>query len=173
MAAMRKILSLSTRHSFCPNILPRDIIYRSISTSYLNHTFQTDNGKFSTLKNLRKNLRFSKKISEPNAINNTSALVPIESTQSQEQIHMQKKVWEEASQSEEEAHWEKFIPITRQVLVRTLAQEDTLLSPDERHNMENFAAALDAYTSQRFYVQLEDMKVQCSHSYFITSYLTR
>ena len=159
MAAIRKILSLSTRHSFYPNILPRDTLYRSISTSYLTHTFQADTDKISTLKNLRKTLRFSKKTSEPNAISSTSALVPIESTQSKEQVHMQKKVWEEASQSEEEAHWEKFIPITRQVLVRTLAQENTLLSPDERHNMENFAAALDAYISQRFYVQLEDMKV--------------
>ena len=164
MAAIRKILSLSTRHSFYPTILPRDILNCSISTSYLAHTYQTDTDKISTLKNLRKTLRFSKKTSEPNAINSTSALVPIESTQTQEQVHMQKKVWEEASQSEEEAHWEKFIPITRQVLVRTLAQEDTLLSPDERHNMENFAAALDAYISQRFYVQLEDMKVQCPYT---------
>ena len=57
---------------------------------------------------------------------------------------------------------EKFIPVTRGVLVSKLMAEDGLLNWQEKRLLENFAAALDAFFSQRFYAMLEETKVRRS-----------
>ena len=85
-------------------------------------------------------------------------MAPVPMTQAEEQLHIQRKVWEEVV-GEDKVTTEKFIPITRQMLVKTLVKESAMLSPQERDKLEDFSAALDAYTSQRFYTRLEDMKV--------------
>lgn len=86
------------------------------------------------------------------------ALVPV--TRAEEQLHVQRKVWEEVVGQDNKMATEKFIPITRRMLVRTLVQDKAMLSPGEKVKLEDFAAALDAYTSQRFYTLLEEMKVR-------------
>ena len=89
----------------------------------------------------------------------SSMLVPVEDdNKSREHIQAQKKIWEEATRFEEDQA-DKFIPVTRQVLVKTLSKERSLLSVDEREKIERFSAALDSYISQQFYTQLDKMKV--------------
>lgn len=61
-----------------------------------------------------------------------------------------------------EKRMEKFIPVTRGVLVSKLMAEDGLLNWQEKRLLENFAAALDAFFSQRFYAMLEETKVRRS-----------
>lgn len=59
-----------------------------------------------------------------------------------------------------ERRMEKFIPVTRRVLVSKLIAEEGLLNGKERHLMERFAAALDTCFHQRFYAMLEETKVK-------------
>lgn len=89
--------------------------------------------------------------------NSSGALVPVEKS-SKELLQTQKKIWEEATSSEEESI-EKFVPLTRQELVKSLCNERKLLSHEEREKIETLCAALDGYISQQFYTQLDDMKV--------------
>lgn len=49
--------------------------------------------------------------------------------------------------------------MTRRQLLRGLVEEEGLLSPEERRNMEALAAGLDSYFSQRFYASLAEAKV--------------
>lgn len=53
----------------------------------------------------------------------------------------------------------KFIPVTRRQLLHGVVEEDGLLSPGEKRNMEGLAAALDAHFSDRFYTSLAEAKV--------------
>lgn len=55
---------------------------------------------------------------------------------------------------------EKFIPVTRGVLLSKLTAEDRLLNWQERRLLESFAAALDAFFSRQFYAMLEETKVR-------------
>ena len=59
-----------------------------------------------------------------------------------------------------ERRMEKFIPVTRRVLVSKLMAEEGLLNGQERRLMERFAAALDTCFYQRFYAMLEETKVR-------------
>ncbi len=54
---------------------------------------------------------------------------------------------------------EKFIPLTRQQLVKGLSNEHTFFSPSEISGLEKLSLSLDTYTSRRFYIQLEELKV--------------
>lgn len=54
---------------------------------------------------------------------------------------------------------EKFIPLTRQELVKRLAKETKLFSPSEIRQLDKLALSFDAYISRRFYIHLEEMKV--------------
>lgn len=56
---------------------------------------------------------------------------------------------------------EKFIPLTRQELVKGLAKETALFSPSEIKQLDQLALSFDAYFSRRFYIHQEEMKV-CS-----------
>ncbi len=56
-------------------------------------------------------------------------------------------------------HTNKFIPITRGTLLKTLVVEKGMFTVKERQSMEDFAAALDAYYSHKFYGVLEESKV--------------
>ncbi len=56
-------------------------------------------------------------------------------------------------------HTNKFIPITRGTLLKTLVMERGMFTVKERQSMEDFAAALDAYYSHKFYGLLEESKV--------------
>ena len=58
-----------------------------------------------------------------------------------------------------EGHTHKFIPITRGTLLKTLVMEKGMFSAKERLLLDDFAAALDAYYSQKFYGILEESKV--------------
>ena len=58
-----------------------------------------------------------------------------------------------------EEHTHKFIPITRGTLLKTLVMEKGMFSAKERLLLEDFAAALDSYYSQKFYGILEESKV--------------
>ncbi len=56
-------------------------------------------------------------------------------------------------------HTNKFIPITRGTLLKTLVMEKGMFTATERHLMEDFAAALDSHYSQKFYGVMEESKV--------------
>ena len=86
-----------------------------------------------------------------------SAVVPVQDPQLQ--LEVQKRVHDESHKISSDPHKEKFIPITRQALVSKLKGEEKMLSVEERDGLGQFAAALDAFISRRFYAQLERMKV--------------
>lgn len=65
-----------------------------------------------------------------------------------------------------ERRMEKFIPVTRGVLLSKLTAEDRLLNWQERRLLESFAAALDAFFSRQFYAMLEETKVRPSVSVY-------
>lgn len=88
---------------------------------------------------------------------NPSAVVPVQDPQLQ--LEVQKRVHDESHKLSSDPHKEKFIPITRQALVSKLKGEEKMLSVEERDGLGQFAAALDAFISRRFYAQLERMKV--------------
>ena len=69
-------------------------------------------------------------------------------------------VREDADREFREETRQKFIPVTRRALVRRLAEEEGLLSWDEKRLLENLAAALDARFSQRFKTLLEETKAR-------------
>ena len=54
---------------------------------------------------------------------------------------------------------DRYIPITRRHLVRSLMEETKLLTGSERDNFTRFAAALDAHLYQKYYEYLDKMKV--------------
>ncbi len=54
---------------------------------------------------------------------------------------------------------EKFIPVTRRMLLRVLVEDKELLTSHQKMLMEKIAAALDAKYSKRFYSILEQTKV--------------
>ena len=54
---------------------------------------------------------------------------------------------------------DRYIPITRRHLVRSLMEETNLLTGTERDNFARFAAALDAHLYQKYYEYLDKMKV--------------
>ncbi len=56
-------------------------------------------------------------------------------------------------------HTNKFIPVTRGTLLKTLVMQKGLFTATERHLMEDFAAALDSHYSQKFYGVMEESKV--------------
>ena len=86
-----------------------------------------------------------------------SAVIPVQDPQLQ--LEVQKRVHDESHKISSDPHKEKFIPITRQALVSKLKGEEKMLSVEERDGLGQFAAALDAFISRRFYAQLERMKV--------------
>ena len=86
-----------------------------------------------------------------------SAVVPVQDPQLQ--LEVQKRVHDESHKLSSDPHKEKFIPVTRQALVSKLKGEEKTLSVEERDGLGQFAAALDAFISRRFYAQLERMKV--------------
>ena len=59
-----------------------------------------------------------------------------------------------------EIRLEKFIPVTRRTLLRTLVEEKGFLENEEREKMESLGASLDAKYSQTFYSILEEAKVR-------------
>ncbi len=59
-------------------------------------------------------------------------------------------------------HTNKFIPVTRGTLLKTLVMEKNMFTAKERQSMEDLAAALDSYYSHKFYGILEESKVICS-----------
>jgi hypothetical protein len=75
-----------------------------------------------------------------------------------EKLHLQMKIREESIRSTEEDHLEKFIPVTRGMLVKALSEDIKLLTHGERESIEGLSAGLDIYISQLFYTQLEEMK---------------
>ena len=137
--------------------MEKGIFYRSISTTEMWHVSDTQSDRLASLRTLFKRSGRSRGVDHVPPMG--GGLVPVEDMRAREQLEIQKKVYSEASREDEESQLEKFIPVTRQVLVKTLLNEDRLLNCDERHQLENFSASLDAYISQRFYVQLEEMKV--------------
>ena len=54
---------------------------------------------------------------------------------------------------------DRYIPITRRHLVRSLMEETNLLTGTERDNFARFAASLDAHLYQKYYEHLDKMKV--------------
>ncbi len=60
----------------------------------------------------------------------------------------------------QEIRLEKFIPVTRRTLLRTLVEEKGFLKNEEREKMESLGASLDAKYSQTFYSILEEAKVR-------------
>lgn len=60
---------------------------------------------------------------------------------------------------EEPVRYDRYIPITRRHLVRSVMEEANLLTGTERDNFARFAAALDAHLYQKYYEYLDKMKV--------------
>ena len=58
---------------------------------------------------------------------------------------------------------ERFIPLTRRVLLRMLMDEKDFLKTADKQLMENVAASLDAKYSKMFYSILEHCKVSVSY----------
>ena len=90
-------------------------------------------------------------------VSSVTPVVPADESSLQSEV--QKRVQKEAHKDDEGPLMEKFIPLTRQTLVSRLGQEEEMLTVDERNKLGQFAAALDAFISRRFYAQLERMKV--------------
>ena len=61
--------------------------------------------------------------------------------------------------TEEPVRHDRYIPITRRHLVRSLMEEANLLTGTERDNFARFAAALDAHLYQKYYEYMDKMKV--------------
>ena len=60
---------------------------------------------------------------------------------------------------EDPVRHDRYIPITRRHLVRSLMEETNLLTGTERDNFARFAASLDAHLYQKYYEYLDKMKV--------------
>ena len=87
------------------------------------------------------------------------SIAPVQADESSLQSEVQKSVLDEAHKDDGGSLMEKFIPITRRALVSRLGQEEEMLTVEERNGLGQFAGALDAFISRRFYAQLERMKV--------------
>ena len=97
--------------------------------------------------------RGSSKASPYRLYSSSEGLVPVDKEETE---HVQRKIWEE-SHLEEQPN--KFIPVTRLMLVSALADDKKLLSPEERAKIKELSASLDACILQQFYSQLEELKV--------------
>lgn len=97
--------------------------------------------------------RGSSKTSPYRLYSSSEGLVPVNKEETE---HVQRKIWEE-SRLEEQPN--KFIPVTRLMLVSALADDRKLLSPEERAKIKELSASLDACILQQFYSQLEELKV--------------
>lgn len=93
-----------------------------------------------------------------------SSIIPFrqkqESSLAVPQTIPEKTVSSDLKSTHSERRMEKFIPVTRGVLLSKLMAEDRLLNWQERRLLESFAAALDAFFSRRFYAMLEETKVR-------------
>ena len=63
------------------------------------------------------------------------------------------------SESSDQRTMEKFIPLTRQQLVKSLSKEHSLFTSSEITGMQKLSLSLDTYISRRFYIHLEELKV--------------
>lgn len=92
-------------------------------------------------------------------VKSSNSLVPLPKRELEEIDNLLTVSKEEQEWSIDKSTLNKFIPVTRQMLVKTLSDDKKLLSPEERESVQSLSAALDACISQQFYSQLEDMKV--------------
>lgn len=143
--------------------------YASCSGSVLLPTLQSTqpgNARFTPSKPLRLNLRqrctvrtHQRTLATVPEAARSNLPVPVQTEDAKKQLEVQKRVFVEAVSEDDGPWFEKFVPVTRQALVGKLEGEMGMFTPEERRNIGKFAAGLDAFVAQRFYAQLEEMKV--------------
>lgn len=88
----------------------------------------------------------------------SEALVPTDTARKNGEERVQRKITEESYLIGDNQP-NKFIPVTRLMLVNTLLEDRKLLSPEERERIRDLSASLDTCILQQFYTQLDELKV--------------
>lgn len=88
----------------------------------------------------------------------SEALVPTDTARKNGEERVQRKITEESYLIGDNQP-NKFIPVTRLMLVNTLLEDRKLLSPEERERIRDLSASLDTCILQQFYTQLDELKL--------------
>ena len=86
----------------------------------------------------------------------SEALVPTDTSHRNGEERVQRKTTEESYLGPQP---NKFIPVTRLMLVNTLLDDKKLLGPEEKERIRDLSASLETCILQQFYTQLDELKV--------------